>query len=78
MSTIPFDKEFRFLMNASAEKRVKSQQNAVELLFENYRDALQSSAVLKQDAVYQRIGIQLFNPGQQLFRRGVTPQFHAQ
>ena len=55
MSTIPFEKEFRFLMNASAEKRVKSQQNAVELLFENYRDALQSTAALKQDAAYQTL-----------------------
>ncbi|MEZ4762111.1 MAG: hypothetical protein R3C26_02545 [Calditrichia bacterium] len=42
-------------MNASAEKRVKSQQNAVELLFENYRDALQSTAALKQDAAYQTL-----------------------
>ncbi|MCB9090847.1 MAG: hypothetical protein H6628_21325, partial [Calditrichae bacterium] len=53
MSQAIVRQEFDFLKRASAEKRVKSQQQAVELLLEKYRNGNPRAQALENDPIYQ-------------------------
>ena len=55
MSQAIVRQEFDFLKRASAEKRVKSQQQAVELLLEKYRNGNPRAQALENDPIYQKL-----------------------
>ncbi|NUQ40251.1 MAG: FAD-binding protein [Calditrichaceae bacterium] len=55
MRNAEFGTELQFLKESSAEKRVKAQKNALDLLFEKYRDGKNPGNALSGDALYQKL-----------------------
>jgi len=55
MSNAGFHDEFEFLNRSSAEKRVKAQKNALNLLFEKYTNGNHPGAELSGDGIYQKL-----------------------
>jgi len=55
MSNAGFHDKFDFLHRSSAEKRVKAQKNALNLLFEKYTNGNSPGTGLGGDGIYQKL-----------------------
>lgn len=66
MKRVNFQKEFEFLNGNSAAKRVRSQQSALDLLLEKYRNGSTPNQSLENDTIYKTIR-ELLSDATQIF-----------